>query len=227
MPATNGRTEPTGMPTAPFWIDAHPGLVNRSAANLPNGRPGDAVPLSKVKALLAAALRGMYDVPEPQTTPRSAPIVMTATQLSCGLLVINECDALLVGHSTGSLHWDLPKGLIEAGEDPLTCALREAREEFGLDFSPERLIDLGRHAYYRGKDLHLFAVRTSSVETRPDHCHCTSYFAHYTTGRRVPEVDDFAWADDAQLDTMLAKSMRRLLLDKALLAHARKLAGVD
>lgn len=153
-------------------------------------------------------------------------IVMTATQLSCGLLVINECGELLVGHSTGSRHWDLPKGLIDAGEEPMTCALREAQEEFGLVFDADRLTDLGRHAYYRGKDLHLFVVRTSSDETRADRCRCTSYFDHYVTGRRVPEVDGFAWADDAQLATMLAGSMRRLLLDKGLLAHARSVGTV-
>ena len=80
---------------------------------------------------------------------------MSSTLLSCGLLVINEQGELLVGHSTGSTHWDLPKGLIDPGETPIACALREAREEFGLVFGPERLVDLGRHAYYRGKDLHL------------------------------------------------------------------------
>ena len=29
-------------------------------------------------------------------------------------------------------NWDFPKGLIAPGEDPLTAALREAREETGL-----------------------------------------------------------------------------------------------
>lgn len=148
---------------------------------------------------------------------------MTSTRLSCGLLVINERSELLVGHSTGSEHWDLPKGLIDPGEDPLTCALRETREEFGLAFSPDRLIDLGRHAYYRGKDLHLFAVQTSSTETPLEHCRCTSYFAHYTSGRQVPEIDGYAWVDELQLNAHLANSMRRLLLEKALLSHARTL----
>lgn len=148
---------------------------------------------------------------------------MTSTQLSCGLLVINEREELLVGHSTGSAHWDLPKGLIDEGEDPMTCALREAQEEFGLIFDRQRLIELGRHAYYRGKDLHLFTVGTSSTETSPELCHCTSYFEHYATGQRVPEIDGFAWADEAQLRIKLANSMRRLLLDKGLLAQARSL----
>lgn len=152
---------------------------------------------------------------------------MTATQLSCGLLVINERGELLVGHSTGSRHWDLPKGLIDEGETPLACALRETREEFGLVFDAGRLTDLGRHAYYRGKDLHLFVVRTSSGETQAERCRCTSYFAHYVTGRQVPEVDGFAWADDAQLGSLLARSMRVLLLDKGLLADARMRAAVD
>ena len=66
-------------------------------------------------------------------------------KLSCGLLVLNERDELLVGHSTGSFHWDLPKGLLDEGEQPMDCALREAHEEFGLEFPTNRLVDLGRH----------------------------------------------------------------------------------
>lgn len=151
---------------------------------------------------------------------------MTAVQLSCGLVVLNEHGALLVGHSTGSDHWDLPKGLIDEGEEPMACALREGGEEFGLDFAPSRLVDLGRHPYYRGKDLHLFAVGTTASETCPERCRCTSYFLHHTTGRRLPEIDAFAWADDVQLGRKLGHSMRRLLLDRGVLAEARRLAGI-
>src|SRR5690606_21948637 len=90
-------------------------------------------------------------------------------------------------------------------------------------FAPERLIDLGRHAYYRGKDLHLFAIGTTKAETSADGCRCTSYFEHYVSGRRVPEIDRFTWADDASLPRLLARSMRRLLLERGLLARARTL----
>jgi putative (di)nucleoside polyphosphate hydrolase len=141
-------------------------------------------------------------------------------KLSCGLLVFNERDELLVGHSTGSVHWDLPKGLLDEGEYPMACALREAYEEFGLVFPTERLVDLGRQAYYPGKDLHLFAVRTTLAETDLDRCRCRSFFAHPKTGESLPEVDGFAWSDEADLHTRLAKSMRRLLLDEGLLKRA-------
>lgn len=151
---------------------------------------------------------------------------MGSTLLSCGLLVINEWAELLVGHSTGNAHWDLPKGLIDPGEAALDCALREAREEFGLSFDPYRLYDLGRHPYYRGKDLHLFAVGVDSREVRPELCACTSYFPHYQTGESVPEIDAYAWADDPDLRSRLANSMQRLLLGRGLLARARRRLGV-
>lgn len=145
--------------------------------------------------------------------------------LSCGLLVINERGELLVGHSTGSTLWDLPKGLIDPGETPLACALREAREEFGLDFAATPVEDLGRHPYYRGKDLHLFAVATAATTTRPQDCRCASFFDDPRSGRRLPEIDAYAWADDDGLGLRLGASMRRLLLGKGVLAAARARLG--
>ena len=144
---------------------------------------------------------------------------MSETKLSCGLLVINEFGELLVGHSAGNTIWDLPKGMIDEGEDAMGCALREAREEIGLKFAPGRLTDLGQYAYYKGKDLHLFWVRTTTKETQLDDMRCTSFFEHYVTKQTMPEIDGYAWADEPQLRHRLGKSMRRLLLDKGILAQ--------
>ena len=105
-------------------------------------------------------------------------------------------------------------GLLDEGETPMACALGEAHEEFGLIFYPERLVDLGRHPYYPGKDLHLFAARTTSAETDIEHCRCRSVFEHPKTGQIMPEVDGFPWSDDTELATRLARSMKRILDDR-------------
>jgi 8-oxo-dGTP pyrophosphatase MutT (NUDIX family) len=152
---------------------------------------------------------------------------MRATKLSCGLLVLNELGELLIGHSTGNFIWDLPKGLIDEGETPLNCALREAREEFGLQFEPERLTDLGRHAYYRGKDLHLFWGKTTTQETCLDDLRCTSYFEHPVSGQTLLEIDGFVWADESQLQRRLGKSMKMLLLDAGLLSQCKSATGIS
>jgi 8-oxo-dGTP pyrophosphatase MutT (NUDIX family) len=41
-------------------------------------------------------------------------------------------------------NWDFPKGLVEAGEDQLTCAKRELKEETGLDAAVDHLVGLYR-----------------------------------------------------------------------------------
>jgi len=146
---------------------------------------------------------------------------MGETKLSCGLLVLNEFCELLVGHSTGNAIWDLPKGLIDEGEDAMCCALREAKEEFGLEFAANRLTDLGRHAYYHGKDLHLFWVQTTTQETKLDDLRCTSLFEHHLSKQTMLEIDGYAWADEQQLRRRLGASMRRLLLDQGLLAQCK------
>ena len=38
--------------------------------------------------------------------------------LSCGILVMNEDQELLLCHVTGAWHWDIPKGSTEPGETP-------------------------------------------------------------------------------------------------------------
>jgi 8-oxo-dGTP pyrophosphatase MutT (NUDIX family) len=131
-----------------------------------------------------------------------------AKQLSCGVLVFSEAGELLLCHLTRTPYWDLPKGLAEADEAPRDAALREVREECGLQFEAASLRDLGRFAYRPGKDLHLFA--TLSPRVPPDQLHCASIFRD-RSGRELAEVDRFAWAAPADIHRLCAPNLARLL----------------
>ena len=138
-------------------------------------------------------------------------------QLSCGILVLNDRAELLMCHVTGAWHWDIPKGGIEPGEPPEAAALRETREECGLDLAGEPLLDLGRLAYQRSKDLHLYAVRVPAFDVGL--CHCSSRYTD-AWGRQRQEMDGFEWTP---FDRVLRRSARHLGL---LLTQTLSLPGL-
>jgi bis(5'-nucleosidyl)-tetraphosphatase len=63
--------------------------------------------------------------------PAPAPLTR---RLSAGVVVLRfgseRCRLLLL---RAYHHWDFPKGMVEAGEDPLAAACREVLEETGID----------------------------------------------------------------------------------------------
>ena len=128
--------------------------------------------------------------------------------LSCGIVVLNPHSELLLCHVTGAWHWDIPKGGAEPGEAPLAAALRETREECGIDFSARTLTDLGRMAYLPRKDLHLFAVLSERFDAAL--CHCDSIYAD-GWGRNRPEMDDWEWTPFHRVHRRCARHMSMVL----------------
>ncbi len=88
---------------------------------------------------------------------------MSGQKLSCGAVLARETDA---GWLTLMLrafhHWDFPKGLRERGEEPMQAALREVREETGIDDLSfdwgDRFLESG--PYSRGKVARYYIAKT-------------------------------------------------------------------
>ena len=129
-------------------------------------------------------------------------------KLSAGIIITDGVNILL-GHSTGNDFWDLPKGLSGKNESVLDTAIRETKEEFGLDYSSSPLIDCGEHGYTRNKRLHLFKV---IVDEMPDvsFCECTSFFISIS-GRELPEIDGFGVFTITDGLNYVNKSMKRVI----------------
>jgi len=125
-----------------------------------------------------------------------------------GILLLAESAELLLCHSTGNRHWDIPKGLADDGESSVAAAVREAREECGIALDPAALHPLGRFAYRPEKDLELHAALIERID--PATCVCISTFVD-RFGRTRPEMDAFRWTALSEVGAYCAKSMALVL----------------
>jgi|SRR5579859_7417747 len=84
--------------------------------------------------------------------------------------------------------WAVTAGYVQAGEDSLTAALRETREELGLVLSAGQLQRLERHTMHdRVEDIWLATVARDSLgQPKPG-----------------PEVADWKWASKARLSELV------------------------
>lgn len=133
----------------------------------------------------------------------------TTRRLSCGILILNAQRELLLCHVTGQDHWDLPKGGMHDEESPLQAALRETREETGLQFEAAALQELGRFDYRPKKDLHLFATLMPRFDVAS--LRCDSHFAQWGTDRRLPEMDGYGWFGFERIGELCTGKMTAVL----------------
>ena len=117
-------------------------------------------------------------------------IGVDSREISAGVIIFNPAGEILACHCTGRAFkpgtYDLPKGHIDNGEEPVEAALREVEEETGLKLKKEQLHDLGIHAYTKEKNLYLFEAKLDKdIDTKS--LKCTTYF---TRGEKeYPEVN--------------------------------------
>jgi ADP-ribose pyrophosphatase YjhB (NUDIX family) len=98
------------------------------------------------------------------------------TKFSAGGVVLNPSGQILIV-SQGGKTWSLPKGHIEQGEDELTAAVREIREETGVE-QLELIRKIGSYERFRmklnksedkrtKKFITMFLFRTNQILLNP------------------------------------------------------------
>ena len=145
----------------------------------------------------------------------AGPKIPTETQISSGGLVIrgSGADAEVALISVGSPpRWQLPKGLIDSGESPESAAIREVREEAGIDAEIVSLIEKVEYWYQAARDgqrvryhkfVYFFLMRYIRGDVR-DHDR---------------EVNEAAWAPAADAEERLAFKSEKAVARAGLRSH--------
>jgi predicted NUDIX family NTP pyrophosphohydrolase len=119
--------------------------------------------------------------------------------------------------------WTLPKGELESGEEPLACALREFREETGIEPDGSRVLSLGEIQQRGGKRVLAWAVEGEWDGSGPPPSNTFEIEWPPRSGKResFPEVDRIAFFPLAVARLKILASQAELLdrLERALTAN--------
>jgi 8-oxo-dGTP pyrophosphatase MutT (NUDIX family) len=147
------------------------------------------------------------------STPKRSPTIKVPIreQVSAGGVVFRgekgsvEVVIVAVG---GQNRWQLPKGLVDAGENPEIAAVREAREEGGVSSEVVQLIETIDY-WYAGLD-HGIRVRF--------HKRVHFYLLRYISGDTKEhdwEVNEARWVPIADAKSQLAFDNERRVMQQA------------
>ncbi|MGO8831094.1 MAG: NUDIX domain-containing protein [Steroidobacteraceae bacterium] len=95
--------------------------------------------------------------------------VAPPTRMSAGVVVVSVVDRKLKFLLLRAYrNWDFPKGLVEAGEEPIAAAVREVREETTLeDLSFDwGVVHMDTGPYNKGKISRYYIARTKEMQVR-------------------------------------------------------------
>ncbi|RUM22282.1 NUDIX domain-containing protein [Rhizobium vallis] len=144
---------------------------------------------------------------------------------SAGLLIHRrfetELEVLLV-HPGGPFWakkdegaWSIPKGLVEAGEDELSAAIRETREELGIEISGD-FAPLGEYRQPSGKVVVVWSVEADAA-IEVGNIRSSEFQMEWPpkSGRiqAFPEVDRAGWFPIAVAEIKILKGQFAMLAD--------------
>jgi predicted NUDIX family NTP pyrophosphohydrolase len=147
-----------------------------------------------------------------------------AIRRSAGILLFRrnggEAEFLLV-HPGGPFWarkdvgaWSIPKGQIEAGEEPRACAIRELEEELGPapELDPEQLIELGAIKQKAGKVVEAWAAEAEfDPATLASNTFSIEWPPRSGSQQEFPEVDRADWFDLATAREKILPAQAELL----------------
>ena len=146
-----------------------------------------------------------------QATPTSTAKVVTVDQISSGGVAFRWQDSnpeVAIVSVKPSLRWQLPKGIVDPGESPEGTAVREVREEAGIETDLLSLIETIEY-WYRStkygkpvrfhKFVHFYLLQYRSGDVS-DHDH---------------EVAEARWVSFEEAIEMLAFKSEREVVEKA------------
>ena len=128
-----------------------------------------------------------------------------APRESAGVLLFRDPAApeLLLVHPGGPFWakkdagaWSIPKGQIEAEEEPRACAIRELEEELGPapELDPEQLIELGSIRQRAGKVVEAWAAEAEfDPATLASNTFSMEWPPRSGSEQEFPEVDRAEW----------------------------------
>lgn len=128
--------------------------------------------------------------------------------ISCGV-IITDGKSVVLGHVTNHKHWDIPKGGVDSGESLLAAAVRELKEETGLEANPSDLVPLGIFGYKPKKDLAIYLWRVNDMPD-PKTLKCHSTFVGHK-GHSQPELDGFVVVDWLKAESMVNSGLATIL----------------
>jgi len=136
------------------------------------------------------------------------PVLRSARATSAGGVVhrsVADRQEIVVVHRRAPVLWALPKGTPDSGETLEETALREAREETGLEVEIEATISSIRHYFVRGstrfhKTVHFFLMRAvgGAIELHDE------------------EFDEVRWASVPEALALLTHATERSVVERAL-----------
>jgi predicted NUDIX family NTP pyrophosphohydrolase len=141
--------------------------------------------------------------------------------LSAGILLYRRREGaleVLLAHPGGPYWrhkdqgaWMIPKGLVEEGEEPLACALREFEEELGTPFTGEPE-PLARIRQKGGKWVEAFAAEGDlDAEAISSNMFEAEWPPRSGSFQSFPEIDRAAWFSLAEAREKILPSQAPLL----------------